>query len=201
MKQQKMEVNKDLLYERSRCTFDPVEVTYFFDGSAEETKERRNLEQHFLNALELKENVAMKYKSHKEKYEDSLRIACNVFHKVRELQRSGTENIDLLSNIFEGRLGSALFQDGNPLLVHYAMFLPALMGQANSEQQAYWISRAWDGDVIGTYAQTELGHGTFLRGLETTATYDPETKEFVLNSPNLTSYKWWPGGCKYIVIV
>ncbi|XP_048268869.1 probable peroxisomal acyl-coenzyme A oxidase 1 [Bombus terrestris] len=76
------------------------------------------------------------------------------------------------------------------------MFLPALMGQANSEQQAYWINRAWAGDVIGTYAQTELGHGTFLRGLETTATYDPETKEFVSNSPTLTSYKWWPGGCK-----
>lgn len=28
--------------------------------------------------------------------------------------------------------------------------------------------------IIGTYAQTELGHGTFVRGLETTATYDAE---------------------------
>ena len=46
----------------------------------------------------------------------------------------------------------------------------------------------------GTYAQTELGHGTFLRGLETTATYDPKTQEFVLHSPTLTAYKWWPGG-------
>ena len=36
--------------------------------------------------------------------------------------------------------------------------------------------------------------GTFLRGLETTSTYDPSTKEFILNSPTLTSMKWWPGG-------
>jgi acyl-CoA oxidase len=29
--------------------------------------------------------------------------------------------------------------------------------------------------------------------LETTATYDPKTEEFVLNSPTITSMKWWPG--------
>ena len=47
--------------------------------------------------------------------------------------------------------------------------------------------------IIGTYAQTELGHGTYIRGLETTATYDPPTEEFVIHSPTLTSTKWWPG--------
>ena len=38
--------------------------------------------------------------------------------------------------------------------------------------------------------------GSNIRGLETTATYDPVTEEFVLNTPNLTSMKWWPGGCE-----
>jgi acyl-CoA oxidase len=47
--------------------------------------------------------------------------------------------------------------------------------------------------MIGTYAQTELGHGTFIRGLETTATFDEKTQEFVLNTPTLTAFKWWPG--------
>ncbi|XP_048268858.1 probable peroxisomal acyl-coenzyme A oxidase 1 isoform X3 [Bombus terrestris] len=117
-----------------------------------------------------------------------------IFSMVVQKKRSNAVIKSFCSGIFSERLGSALFQDGNPLSLHYGMFLPTLMGQANSEQQAYWINRAWTGDVIGTYAQTELGHGTFLRGLETTATYDPETKEFVLNSPTLTSYKWWPGG-------
>ena len=37
--------------------------------------------------------------------------------------------------------------------------------------------------------------GTYVRGLETTATYDPNRQEFVLNSPTLTSIKWWPGAC------
>ncbi|XP_069785101.1 peroxisomal acyl-coenzyme A oxidase 1 isoform X4 [Narcine bancroftii] len=39
-----------------------------------------------------------------------------------------------------------------------------------------------------------LSRGSFIRGLETTATYDPSTQEFVLNSPTVTSIKWWPGG-------
>lgn len=42
-----------------------------------------------------------------------------------------------------------------------------------------------------------LDAGTHLRGLETTATYDPATQEFVLNSPTVSSIKWWPGGRKH----
>lgn len=42
--------------------------------------------------------------------------------------------------------------------------------------------------------------GTHLRGLETTATYDPSTQEFILNSPTVTSIKWWPGGRKCVPI-
>ena len=57
-----------------------------------------------------------------------------------------------------------------------------------------WAGRAWKGEILGTYAQTEMGHGTFLRGLETTATYDPKTREFILHSPTIRAYKWWPGG-------
>lgn len=48
--------------------------------------------------------------------------------------------------------------------------------------------------IIGTYAQTELGHGTFVRGLQTVAVYDDKAREFVVHSPSLESTKWWPGG-------
>ncbi|KAL5208590.1 hypothetical protein ABZP36_033025 [Zizania latifolia] len=33
-----------------------------------------------------------------------------------------------------------------------------------------------------------------FQGIETTATFDPNTDEFVIHSPTLTSSKWWPGG-------
>ena len=74
------------------------------------------------------------------------------------------------------------------------MFMPSIMSQGDEEQQAYWLPLAQTLKVIGTYAQTELGHGTFVRGLETTATYDAQSEQFVVHSPALSSTKWWPGG-------
>jgi acyl-CoA oxidase len=56
------------------------------------------------------------------------------------------------------------------------------------------LAKALRYDIIGTYAQTEAGHGSYLRGVETTATYDKSTQEFVLNTPTITATKWWPGG-------
>jgi acyl-CoA oxidase len=73
--------------------------------------------------------------------------------------------------------------------VHYFVFVPALMNLATQEQQDKWLMKSLNAEIIGSYAQTELGHGTFIRGLETTATYDPKTKEFVLHSPSITAYK------------
>lgn len=74
------------------------------------------------------------------------------------------------------------------------MWIPALMGQADEQQQQKWLPPSQRLELIGTYAQTELGHGTFVRGLETTATYDVDRQQFVIHSPTLSSTKWWPGG-------
>lgn len=64
----------------------------------------------------------------------------------------------------------------------------------STEQQAYWIPKAQNFEISGCYAQTELGHGSNLRGIETTATFDSSTDEIVLNSPTLSSHKYWIGG-------
>lgn len=55
----------------------------------------------------------------------------------------------------------------------------------------WWLWRTVTFQMVGSYAQTELGHGSNVRGLRTTATYDPATQEFVLDTPTLQSMKWW----------
>jgi acyl-CoA oxidase len=74
------------------------------------------------------------------------------------------------------------------------MFKPVLRSQGTDEQIAKWMPLCDTFRIIGCYAQTELGHGSNLSGLETTATYIKETEEFEINSPTLTSSKFWIGG-------
>ncbi|CAG9117958.1 unnamed protein product [Plutella xylostella] len=205
MKNTPKKVNADLQRERDQCTFNTQELTHLIDGGEEKTQERKKREEVVLNEGIHLEEVPSEYLSHKEKYELAVKKACKLFKLIRRLQEEENTGMENYREVLGGYLGSAILNDGSPLTLHYVMFIPTLMGQATVEQQAYWIGRAFTCSIIGTYAQTELGHGTFIRGLETTATYDPNTKEFVLNSPTLTSYKWWPGGlahtANYSVVV
>lgn len=47
--------------------------------------------------------------------------------------------------------------------------------------------------ALGCFAMTERGHGSDVQSLETTAHYDPQTQEFILNSPTASSEKWYLG--------
>ena len=54
------------------------------------------------------------------------------------------------------------------------------------------MEAAYSMQITGAYAQTELGHGSNVRGLQTTATYDARTEEWILDTPTLAAMKWWP---------
>lgn len=42
------------------------------------------------------------------------------------------------------------------------MFVPTLLGQATEEQKVKWLYPAMNHEIIGTYAQTEMGHGKII---------------------------------------
>lgn len=45
----------------------------------------------------------------------------------------------------------------------------------------------------GCFAMTELHHGSNVQGIQTSATFDKNRDEFVINTPNEGATKWWIG--------
>ncbi|KAI9155698.1 Peroxisomal acyl-coenzyme A oxidase 1 [Paramyrothecium foliicola] len=86
-----------------------------------------------------------------------------------------------------------LISEPTPYGLHASMFLKTLQEQGTPEQHKLFLKKAENYEYIGCYAQTELGHGSNVRGLETTATWNPEDKTFTIHSPHLTASKWWIG--------
>ncbi|KAH7401569.1 acyl-CoA oxidase [Pyrenochaeta sp. MPI-SDFR-AT-0127] len=104
----------------------------------------------------------------------------------RLIKREGWDHEDY-------RMAEYLNDEMSPYFLHMSMFVTTVREQASEEQVKYWMPKILSYDIIGCYAQTELGHGSNVRGLETTARWDPVKKEFEIHSPYLTASKWWNG--------
>uniref|UniRef100_A0A0K8S2R0 Acyl-coenzyme A oxidase n=1 Tax=Crotalus horridus TaxID=35024 RepID=A0A0K8S2R0_CROHD len=178
-------MNADLRKEREAASFKTELLTNVLDGGAERTLRRKKIEA--IIAKESFNHEDVNFLSRSQRYEVAIKKSAFMVMKLRELGIADPEEIFWFKScLHQGR--------PEPLDLHLGMFLPTLLTQATKEQQDRFFMPAWNLEIIGTYAQTEMGHGTHLRGLETTATYDPATQEFILNSPTVTSIKWWPGG-------
>ncbi|KAJ7589583.1 peroxisomal oxidase [Mycena floridula] len=81
-----------------------------------------------------------------------------------------------------------------PISTHNLGFAPVLALQGGEYLTREYGRLVSSYGILGSYLQTELGHGTNVAALETTATYLPKTREFEIHSPTLTSTKWWVGG-------
>lgn len=71
---------------------------------------------------------------------------------LHELELNQRNNF---SCVFSFLLGD-LLGPTNPLTMHFAMFVPAILGQATLEQQGDWLDRAWNFEILGTYAQVKF---------------------------------------------
>ena len=78
--------------------------------------------------------------------------------------------------------------------VQWGLFGGAIENLGTERHHQAYVKPLIDLDLLGCFAMTETGHGSDVQELETTATYDVETGEFVVNSPTPSSRKDYIGG-------
>ena len=84
-------------------------------------------------------------------------------------------SLQIKSGVQWGLFGSAVMQLGTEY--HHKKYLPGIMSL----------------EVPGAFAMTETGHGSDVASVGTTATYDPETQEFVIDTPFRAAWKDYLG--------
>lgn len=84
-------------------------------------------------------------------------------------------SLQIKSGVQWGLFGSAIYQLGTEK--HHDRWLPDVISLA----------------LPGAFAMTETGHGSDVSAIGTTATYDPETEEFVIHTPFRGAWKDYLG--------
>ncbi len=78
--------------------------------------------------------------------------------------------------------------------VQWGLFGGAIENLGTERHHQAYVQKIIDLELLGCFAMTETGHGSDVQHLETTATYDPATEEFVVDSPTPSSRKDYIGG-------
>lgn len=167
--------------ERKKATFKTEDMIHLLNGGIEKTKRRKFFENLVSKDPEDQHQIYNYDRSESLKY--SLKEFIRI-HKPYKNFKITREDIVYMSQV---ALATGALNNS------HSIFIGTVIGQGNDEQVNYWLPKILNFEITGSYAQTELGHGSNVRGLQTTAEYDSKTEQFVLNTPTLTSIKWWPG--------
>ena len=78
--------------------------------------------------------------------------------------------------------------------VQWGLFGGAVENLGTERHHEPYVKKIISLELLGCFAMTETGHGSDVQALETTATYDAETEEFVIHSNTPTARKDYIGG-------
>ncbi|MCE4027439.1 acyl-CoA dehydrogenase family protein [Microbacterium sp. Au-Mic1] len=77
--------------------------------------------------------------------------------------------------------------------VQWGLFGSAVLQLGTAEHHDRWLPGIMSLEIPGAFAMTEIGHGSDVASIGTTATYDPEAEEFVINTPFRAATKEYLG--------
>jgi acyl-CoA oxidase len=192
-------VNADLVRERKKATFSVERMTNLLDGGAQRTQRRRQIEEVIQrDPTGIFSNEENSYLHRTERHKRSIAKHVRMIELCRKLGIGDECGGEIIASK-DFHLIIKAIADDLPTALHWIMFVPNIISLCDEEQKAEWLPLCKDWKMIGCYAQTEIGHGSNVRALETTATFLPECSggqaggSWMINSPTLTSSKAWPG--------
>ncbi|MDO5619124.1 acyl-CoA dehydrogenase family protein [Kocuria sp.] len=77
--------------------------------------------------------------------------------------------------------------------VQWGLFGSAVLNLGTEHHHNKWLADIWSLKIPGSFAMTEIGHGSDVASIATTATYHPETQEFEIHTPFRAAWKDYLG--------
>ena len=160
----------DMKRERERCSFDMDGMTCIFAGNRTARDRSRWLMSLLENHPEkVFDKTQRPFQGRTERFMVGQKIALEYF-QLRNRYGLPKEDRDLLRLYLDEYI---------TLQVHESMGHPTVQNQASEQQWKEWGREIASGQYLVSYAQTEMAHGSALTGLRTTATFCPESDEWV----------------------
>jgi acyl-CoA oxidase len=163
-----------------RESFDAAALTGFLDGEYATLKSD-------IRAVLRQPQFAYRYDLDRTSYRDLILRRC------RELARHGWGAVLFPDDTRSGDVPKFLaafeaigFSDPSLLVkfgVQFGLFGGAILYLGTRRHHEQYLPKVASMELVGCYAMTELGHGSDTRRLQTIATYDVATDEFVIDTP------------------
>ena len=77
--------------------------------------------------------------------------------------------------------------------VQWGLFGAAVLHLGTRQHHEKWLPQIMSLELPGAFAMTEIGHGSDVASIGTTATYDPDTEEFEIHTPFAGAWKEFLG--------
>ncbi|WP_053385164.1 acyl-CoA dehydrogenase family protein [Leucobacter celer] len=77
--------------------------------------------------------------------------------------------------------------------VQWGLFGAAILHLGTRKHHEKWLPDVMSLELPGAFAMTEIGHGSDVASIGTTATYDPDTEEFEIHTPFTGAWKEFLG--------
>lgn len=143
-------MNADLRRERAAATFQPELLTHILDGGAERTRRRKEIEALVINDPDF-QHEDLNFLSRSQRYEQAIRKSSLMVMKLREYGIADPEEIYWFKRTCLGSFPE-------PFGLHFSMFQKTIENQATDAQKKKWLPLVHGVKIVGTYAQTEMGH-------------------------------------------